>query len=152
MKNLDKIFIGATKKTPEIDFNHLTGELVLNGRSIPENTAKLYEPLLEWISEYIKEPQNNTNLHLKLQYFNSSSLLWIMQVIKLLSKINKKGSILLINLYFENDDFDFENIELFKSLIHLIFDNIQEPKVTVGIKINGTDAEGRVVDEETIFM
>ncbi len=152
MKNFDRIFIKGTSRTPEIDFNQLTGELVLNGRSIPENAVKLYEPLLEWTSEYIKEPYKNTNFHLKLEYFNSSSLIWIITLIKLLSKINKKGSTLLINLYFENDDFDFENKEVFKDLIHSIFDNIQEPKVIVGIKINGTDSDGKVVDEETIFV
>jgi hypothetical protein len=152
MVKLDKIFIEATYKTPEIDFDERTGELKLKGRCIPENTAKLFEPLLEWISEYVKEPQTVTSFHLMLEYFNSSSLLWIIKVIKLLSKINKKGSQLFINLYFDNEDFDSDNRDVFKDLMHSIFDNIKDTKVTIGIKIIGTDTAGKIVDVETIFI
>jgi hypothetical protein len=152
MAKLDKIFIEATYKTPEIDFDEHTGELILKGRCIPENTAKLFEPLLEWIGEYIKEPHTVTSFHLMLEYFNSSSLLWIIKVIKLLSKINKKGSQLFINLYFDNEDFDSDNRDVFKDLMHSIFDNIRDTKVTIGIKIIGTDNAGKIVDVETIFI
>ena len=152
MKKLNRISIERTVKTPQVDFNQLTGELVLYGRSIPENAAKLYEPLLEWTSEYIKAPQNNTNFHLNLEYFNSSSLVWILKVIKLLGKIEKEGSFLYVNLYFDNEDFDLEEKDEYKDLIYYIFDNIKEPKVTIGIKINGIDSDGKVVDNETIYI
>ena len=56
MKNL---FIEPTAKTPQIDLNHPTGELILSGRSIPENAAIIYEDILKWVTEYIKNPQTH---------------------------------------------------------------------------------------------
>ena len=152
MKEFNSIFVKGTVKTPEIEFNHLTGELVLLCRSIPENAAKVYDPLLDWINSYIKSPHNITNLHLKLEYFNTSSLLWIVKIIKLLSKIEKEKSFLYINLYIENDDFDIKDADEFKDVICSVFDNIGELKVIIGLKINGTDSHGKVVDESTILI
>ena len=40
---IKNLFIEPTPKTPQIDLNHLTGELIFSGKSIPENAAKLYE-------------------------------------------------------------------------------------------------------------
>ena len=44
MDEFSSISIDQTAKTPQIDFNHLTGELILSGKSIPENAAKYMNP------------------------------------------------------------------------------------------------------------
>jgi hypothetical protein len=152
MNEFKDIHVGGTIRTPEIEFNHLTGELVLSGRSIPENAAKVYDPLMEWINTYIKTPQETTNLHLKLEYFNSSSLIWIIKLIKLLSKIKRDESVLYINLYIENDDFEMKEADELKNIICSVFDDIGELKVSIGIKIMGTDSNGKVVDESIIMI
>ena len=36
---LKNLFIEPTAKTPQVDLNYLTGELILSGKSIPENAA-----------------------------------------------------------------------------------------------------------------
>jgi hypothetical protein len=152
MTEFKTIFVDGTTKTPEIDFNYLTGDLVLYGRSIPENAAKVYDPLVNWINSYIITPQDITNLHLKLEYFNSASLIWITKIIKLLSKIEKKDSVLYINLYIENDDIDIKEADELKDIICSIFDNLDSLKVSIGIKIHGIDSNGKVVDESTIML
>jgi hypothetical protein len=43
MNKIKNIFIEGTAKSPQIDFNQLTGELILFGKSIPENAAKVYD-------------------------------------------------------------------------------------------------------------
>ena len=73
MNKLTNFSIDATTKTPQIDFNNFTGELILSGKSIPENAAKLYEPALEWINKYIINSKPVTNLRLNLEYFNTAS-------------------------------------------------------------------------------
>jgi hypothetical protein len=152
MSELKGIYVEGTKETPKVEFNNLTGELVLKGRSLPENAIRFYEPLAEWVSKYIKAPQTNTNLHLNLEYFNSASLLWIAKIIKVLSKINIEGSTLYINLYFDNGDSDLEDMEDFKDIISSLFENNEESKITICIRINGTDKEGKVVDQSTIMI
>jgi hypothetical protein len=152
MRELKNINIEGTRKTPKIEFNYLKGELTLQGRSFPENIAIVYQPLLNWISEYIKTPRNETNLHLKLEYFNSSTLFWIIKIIKLLCKIDKEKSVLYIHIYFDNEDFDYEEADELKDVISSVFDNIGKLKVTIGIKIQRTDSKGKGFDESTIII
>jgi hypothetical protein len=45
MMELENLIIEQTEKTPQIDLNRLTGDLLFYGRSIPENATKLYEPI-----------------------------------------------------------------------------------------------------------
>jgi len=146
------LYIDGTKKTPRVEFNNLTGELVLSGKSFPENTAKVYDPVVDWIGEYIKTLHKTTNFHLRLDYFNSTSLLWIVKIIKMLSTYDKKESTLFINLYFDEDDFDLKDKEEFKDIILSVFDNVNNPKLTIGVKIHGIDSNGKIVDESTIYI
>jgi len=152
MNEIKDLFIEGTAKTPQVDFNHLTGELILFGKSIPENAAKVYEPLIEWINEYIKSPRHITNLRLNLEYFNSASVLWHAKMIKALSKINVEDSILFINLYFDNDDFENMDTAELRGTVGSLVDNIEEVKISIGVKVYGTDDSGKIVRETTILL
>ena len=124
MSELKSINIDGSKNTPKIDFNNLTGELRLQGRSFPENTARVYQPLLDWIREYIRTPCQITNLHLKLEYFNSSTLFWIIKIVKSLCEIDKSKAVLYIHIYFDNEDFDYEEADELRDVISSVFDNV----------------------------
>lgn len=150
MSEFKNLSTGGTPKTPKIEFNALTGELILQGRSFPENSAEVYDPLVEWVSEYVKIPREVTNFYLKLEYFNSSSLLWIIKIIKGLCRIDKEGSNLFFHLYFDDDDFDEKDADELKDVIRSII-VIEELKVKIGIKIHGTDSKGEVIDESSIL-
>ena len=152
MNELKGIYIEGTRKTPKIEFTHIIGELVLEGRSIPENTAKVYEPLLDWINEYVKSPCPTTNFHLKLEYFNSSSLIWILKIVLALCTIKLEGAVLYIHLYFEIEDFDDGITEEVKTIIDALTDKIHELKFNVAIKIHGTDITGKIVRDSTILI
>ena len=90
MDEIQNLVIKGTYKTPQIDFNQQNGELVLTGRSIPENATQIYQPLLSWITKYIKSPNQTTNFHLKLKYYNSASTFWLIKIIKELTRITQK--------------------------------------------------------------
>jgi hypothetical protein len=152
MTFVKNILTEGTLKTPQIDFNPHTGELILSGKSIPENAARVYEPLLTWAEEYIKEPRETTNFRLNLEYFNSSSLIWITKLVKVLSKIDRDDYLLFIHLYFEAEEFDgFEEDEL-KGIIGTMVDNIVDTKVSIGIKTYGVDSNYRIAKESTILF
>lgn len=152
MDKLKNIFIEKSAKTPQIDFNQITGELILYGRSIPENAAKIYEPLLTWITEYIKSPHRTTNLRLNLEYFNTASSIWIAKIITALSRISKEDSVLFIHLYFDIEDFESMDMEELKDIVGPLVDNISEGKISIGIRTYGTDADGKAIKESTIFI
>lgn len=152
MQELKDIFIEGTAKSPQVDFKNLTGELKLSGRSYPENSFQVYEPLFLWINEYIKSPNQITNLYLKLEYFNTSSLLCIAQIIKTLCRIEQKDYSLFIHLYFDNEDFDIREMDNLKDVISLQIHNIGELKIKIGIRVHGTDTDGNIVEDSTILL
>ncbi len=152
MNNFTNLTIAGGIKTPLIEFNQSTGELNLTGKSIPENAARIYEPLVEWIEEYIKSPQQTTNFKLNLEYFNSSSLIWFARMIKALSKIEQRDCVVMIHVYFDIDDFNSMEVEDIKELVTSLVGNIKDITISIGVKIYGADDDKRIVKESTIFI
>jgi hypothetical protein len=152
MAEIKNLLIEGTAKTPLVDFNHLSGELIMSGRSIPENAAKVFEPILDWIREYIKSPRRTTNLRLNLDYFNTATSIWLAKIIKTLSTINKPDHVLFIHLYIDLEDTDTMDKDDIKGIMGSLIDNIDEPSISVGIKIYGLDEDGKIVKESQIFI
>ena len=152
MDQIKNIFIERTAKTPQVDFNQLTGELILFGKSIPENAAKVYEPLLAWINDYIKSPRHTTNLRLNLEYFNTPSSIWLAKMVNALSKISEDDYVFSIHLYFDIEDFESMDMEELKNIVGQLVENISEGKISIGVKTYGTDVNGKIVKESTIFI
>lgn len=149
---LKSIFIEHTATTPQIDLNHLTGELILSGRSIPENAAKLYTDVLSWVTDYIKQPRHTTNLRLNLEYFNTSSSLWLSKIVKSLCSINDTGNTLFIHLYFSDEDFESMEVDDIKDALSPIIDIMGSQTLSLGIKIYATDGNGEIVKESMVFI
>ncbi len=145
-------FIEPTAKTPQIDFNYLTGELILSGRSIPENAAELYENVLKWVLEYIKNPRHTTNLRFNLEYFNTSSSIWLAKIVKALCSIKDGEYVLIIHLYFNIEEFDSMEVEDLKDALSPIIDMIGTPTISLGIKIYGTDDKGAILKESMVLI
>ena len=149
---LKSIFIEPTIKSPQIDFNPVTGELILSGRSIPENAADLYENILTWVLEYSKNPKRTTNLRFNLEYFNTSSAIWLAKIIKALCSIKDSEYILMIHLYFNIEEFDSMETEDLKDALSPILDMIGTPTVSLGIKIYGSDNKGEILKESMVLI
>jgi len=149
---LTNLYIEPTNKTPEVDLNHITGELILAGRSIPENAAKLYESILKWVTEYSLNPRQTTNLRLNLEYFNTASTIWIARLIKILCGIKKEEAMLMIHLYFELEEFENMEEDDLKDTLSPIIDMIGITTVNLGIKIYGTDDNGEIIKESMVLL
>jgi len=149
---LRSVLIEPTAKTPQIDLNHLTGELILSGRSIPENAAALYEDVIKWILEYVKTPRHTTNLRLNLEYFNTSSSIWLAKIVKSLCSIDNSEYTLIIHLYFNIEEFDNMEVEDIKDALSPLLDMIGTPTLSLGIKIYGTDDNGDILKESMVFL
>lgn len=93
-------------KLPALSFIAETGILEIGGKSIPERTAEFYEPVLEWIDEYLKSPNEETTLNIKLEYCNSSSTRYLMDILERIESLFKRGKKVVINWHYEEDDDD----------------------------------------------
>lgn len=118
--------IEGTPKTPTVVMNPNTGVIDIKGRSIPENSIEFYRPVVEWLDEYIKNPQPNTVVNVQLEYFNTSSSKCILDVFKKLEVLKKNQKDVVINWYYEEDDEDMlEAGEDYESIIKVPFKMIQ---------------------------
>jgi len=149
---LKNLLIEPTVKSPQVDLNQLTGELILSGRSIPENAADLYEGILKWVNEYVKNPKHTTNLRLNLEYFNTSSSIWLAKIVKSLCSIKDSEYTLMIHLYFNIEEYDSMEIEDLKDALSPIIDMIGTPTVSLGIKIYGSDDAGEILKESMVLI
>jgi hypothetical protein len=152
MNELKNILKEATEKTPQVDFNFLTGELILAGKSIPENATGMYEPLFNWINEYVKVSRPTTNLRLNLEYFNTASSIWLAKIVKTLSRIENPDHVLFIHLYFGIEEFDNMDVEDIKDALVHIVDVIHNSNISIGIKIYGTDDNGAILKESMVLI
>jgi hypothetical protein len=152
MKELKTIFKDPTDKTPQIDFNRITGELILSGKSISENPTDIYEPVYNWVTNYIKNPRQTTNLRLNLEYFNTASSIWLAKIVKCLSKIEIPESVLLVHLYFNIEEFDSMDVDDIKNALSHVVDIVNPSTVSIGIKLYGTDENSKTIKEAMVLI
>ena len=94
---MENLKLKGTSRTPEVDFN-TNGIVKISGRSIPENSIEFYDPLFVWLSEFC----DKIELHINLEYYNTSSSKCLLQVFNLVEK--NEGS--FCKWFYEDDDED----------------------------------------------
>ncbi len=149
---LKNLFIEPTAKTPQVDLNYPSGELIMSGKSISEKAATLYETVLNWVTEYIKNPRPTTNLRLNLEYFNTASAIWLAKIVQTLGSIKDSEYILMIHLYFNIEDYNNMETDDLKDELHPIIHMIGIPTVSMGIKIYGTGEKGEILKETMVLI
>jgi hypothetical protein len=153
MKDFKSLILEETPKTPQIELNPFTGDFIFSGKSIPENAAKVYEPVLEWVTEYILHARPTTNVRLNLEYYNTSSSLWLAKILKVLVRINEPDYVLIIHLYLPLDEFDeMKEFEDIKDVFFPIADIFQLAIPSIGIKLYGTNDQEQVVKDKMVFI
>jgi hypothetical protein len=153
MKETQSLLVEATPKTPQIELNPFTGDFIFHGKSIPENAAKVYEPILNWVTDYVLHARPTTNLRLNLEYFNTSSSLWLAKIFKVLVRINEPDYVLIFHLYLPLDEFEeMREFEDIKEAFFPIADVLQFAIPSIGIKLYGTDDSDEVVKDKLVFI
>ncbi len=116
---MEILSLEGTEDTPNIILDKKNGIFEISGRSLPEDSAEFYRPVLEWIEAYSSEPNPSTDFTLKLEYFNTASSKLILDVLSALEDI--KGT--KIMWYFHEDDEDMEEAgEEFSELVEIPFE------------------------------
>ncbi|MFP4555354.1 MAG: DUF1987 domain-containing protein [Bacteroidales bacterium] len=104
---MTKLEIKETVTTPYVLLDPVSGVIKLEGRSIPENVIDFYQPIINWIDNYSKDPKDRTEVHFKLEYFNTSSSKRLFDIMKKVESISTiEGKVVFINWYYEEDDED----------------------------------------------
>jgi len=153
MEKLTDLIIEKTPKTPQIELKYSSGELSLTGRSLPENATRLYEPVLNWINQYVIQPQPVTNLRLRVEYFNTSSSLWISKIMKTLARINNPDYRLMVHIYIPLEEYDDMKLypdarDSFSPITDILQDSIPE----VSLKLYATDDRSKVIRDALVLF
>jgi len=126
---MENLVIEGSPKTPTIKFNPEEGKLLIQGRSIPENSIDFYKPLVDSLESYSGSPKENTKVDIVLEYFNTSSSKCILDVFKKLEKINSSNGGVAINWHYEEDDEDMlEAGEDYQAIINIPFKMVEIDK------------------------
>ena len=103
---MESIIIDGTKISPRINLNFEEGLIELEGRSLPEQAHDLYKPLLKWLEEYKINPKELTTVIFNLEYINSSSNKYILQILKKIDELHKAGNKMDVTWFYDEEDDD----------------------------------------------
>ncbi len=82
----------GSSDTPEIIFDPYNDYFEINGSSLMSNAIDFYAPLLEWLKEYSRYPNDEVVVEVIMGYFNTSSSKLLLDVFHAFEEIveNKK--------------------------------------------------------------
>lgn len=115
---MDVLVRNASFETPAIELDPVKGRLTFTGRSLPEDSATFFRPVLAWIDEYTSHPKSQTDVEINLQYFNTSTSMVLFKIFNKFQDV--KG--VTIHWYYDSDDEDgLESGKEFEELSNLTF-------------------------------
>lgn len=120
MNNINR---SETADTPSVFFDEQTKTLSIIGNSYPENCSNIYEPIIEFVSNYNVSDFQKLKLHFYYNLINSTSVVYVSKLVLKVSDLKKKG--LEVNVKWSYDRFDEELLDLgekFSSISELEFE------------------------------
>ncbi|MEI7596443.1 MAG: DUF1987 domain-containing protein [Bacteroidota bacterium] len=122
---MDIIKLKGTDDTPSIILDKDAGIFEFSGKSMPEDVATFYGPIIEWIENYGKEALSKTSVIFKLEYFNTASSKMILDVLMKFEEIHQDGHEVKISWYFMEDDEDMKEAgEEYADIVDIPFEYV----------------------------
>ena len=116
---MEIINLEGTEDTPKVILDKGSGTFEISGRSLPEDAADFFQPILEWIGIYAGDANPSTIFQFKLEYFNTASSKLILDVLSDLEDIEGMS----IVWYYDEDDEDMQEAgEEFSELVEIPFE------------------------------
>ena len=127
---MENLYIEATEFSPKIVFDIKNRKFELVGISRPEDVVAFYESIIYKTESYVESilnEENNLedfvfNLRFDLDYMNSASSKYILQILDYFKKLYVKGAKIIVEWYYEDiDDQIFEDGEDLSDVIKIPF-------------------------------
>ena len=111
MKNIG---VSPSEDGPEISFDEENRIFKISGNSYPENCEKIYEPIKQFLEDYKIEENGKLNFDFHFNLINSTSTVYLAQIIMKIAGLSKEGLSVLVKWYY--DRYDEELLELGEKL------------------------------------
>jgi hypothetical protein len=103
---MHKLEIASTDTSPSANFSKETNQFNISGPSIMDNTVPFYTLIKNWLKEYGKQPNPETNLVVQLDYLNTASSRQLLDIFKVLESMPGAK----VTWYFSDEDEDMEEM------------------------------------------
>lgn len=101
---MEILVIEGKKYLPTICFSP-SGHLEIRGKSVPEDANAYYQPAIDWVREYTKEPQPTTKVSICLEYYNTLTARCMLDIFAQLRDAMETGkSVVHVEWFFEEGD------------------------------------------------
>ncbi len=107
MENLEIVVKPGSHFKPSVSLNAETGVCEIAGESYLEEATLFYQPIYEWLQEYIKT-KKPILFNFKLTYVNTSSSKHVLFILRLLKEYQEAGGDVVTNWHIEHGDTDTE--------------------------------------------
>mgnify|MGYP003507486285 FL=1 len=122
---MQAIKIKGSDDTPNVILDKENGIFEISGRSLPEDVAAFYEPILDWLESYAEDPLEKTVFNFKLEYFNTASSKLLLDVLLKLEDMCDDGKEVLVRWHFPDDDEDMEEAgEEYADIVEVPFEQV----------------------------
>ncbi len=122
---MQAIKIKGSDDTPNVILDKDNGLFEISGRSLPEDVAAFYEPILEWLEEYADSPLDKTVFNFKLEYFNTASSKLLLDVLLKLEDMFDDGKEIMVRWHYPDDDEDMEEAgEEYADIVEVPFEQV----------------------------
>src|SRR6056297_1801470 len=122
---MEVIKIIGTDDTPSVTLDAQNEIFEISGRSLPEDVAAFYEPILDWLDRYAEEPNEKTVFNFKLVCFNTASSKLILDILLKLEEMHEDDKEILIRWHFPEDDEDMEEAgEEYADIVEVPFEQV----------------------------
>ena len=123
---MKELLIEKTFNSPYVFFNPETGILRMEGRAIPEDPGEIFNEIFTWLEEYFLKPAKVTKLDFQLEYINSGSSKFLLELFRRVKKKQNLGNEVLVNWYYEEDDESVKELgEHYKNSVNIPFNLIE---------------------------
>lgn len=130
---MDKLIIKSTTVSPSVIMDAEAGIFVISGESRPENAGKFYPPIIDWISRYKErfldkvKGEESITFEFKLDYFNSTSAKFILDILKRLDSYYSEGHKIKIKWYYLKQDEDMQDSGMeFSKLVKIPIELVEQ--------------------------
>ena len=100
---MEALIIKKTNDTPGIVFDPASNLFEISHRSLPEDANGFYEPVFQWLSEFIDNPLPVVNFIFNMEYFNTASAKQIAKILLYLDKLSQKSDVTIFWKYKKED-------------------------------------------------
>ncbi len=134
-ENMEAFIIEPTESSPKITLDPANHIFEISGISRPEDVRDFYYPVFDWFEKfktevidskiYIYDKDNPLNFKIKLAYFNSSSAIFLSNLLTEFNKFHEQGQYVKIYWFFEEDDDDMREAgEELSEMLELTFNYV----------------------------